>query len=40
MASCGDNTNASQFFITIKPAPWLDNRCVCFGQVVKGAEIV
>ena len=40
MANSGKDTNGSQFFLTLAPAPWLDGRHAIFGRVKAGLQVL
>ena len=40
MASIGVDTNGSQFYISLSATPHLNGRCMVFGHLINGDDIL
>lgn len=40
MVNQGSNTNNSQFYVTLKASPWMNEQYVAFGRVIEGSKVL
>lgn len=40
MASIGVNTNGSQFYMSLSPNYYMNGRCIVFGRLVEGEQVL